>query len=71
MMSEIKKQFKVEGMSCSHCEKAVKNALNELNGVSNIEVDLNGKTVTVQYDIDVVAEKKLIEAIEEAGYDVV
>jgi len=70
-MSEIKKEFKVEGMSCSHCEKAVKNALNELSGVSNTEVDLNGKTVTVQYDIDVVAEKKLIEAIEEAGYDVV
>jgi len=71
MMSEIKKEFKVEGMSCSHCERAIKNALNELNGVSNTEVDLNGKTVTVQYDIDLVADTDLIGEIEEAGYEVV
>ena len=70
-MSEIKKEFKVEGMSCSHCERAIKNALAELNGVSNTDVDLNGKTVTVQYDIDFVVEADLIGAIEEAGYDVV
>jgi len=70
-MSEIKKEFNVEGMSCSHCERAIKNELNELNGVLNTEVSLDKKTVTVLYDIDFVAEKKLIEAIEEAGYEVV
>ena len=70
-MSVIKKEFKVEGMSCSHCEKAIKNALGELNGVSNTEVDLSGKTVIVQYDIDLVADSDLIGAIEESGYDVV
>ncbi len=31
----------------------------------------NGKTVTVEYDIDFVTEDNLIEAIEDAGYDVV
>ncbi|SEV83935.1 heavy-metal-associated domain-containing protein [[Clostridium] fimetarium] len=70
-MSVIKKEFKVEGMSCSHCERAIKNALNELNGVSNTDVDLSGKTVTVQYDIDLVADSDLVGAIEDAGYEVV
>ena len=70
-MSVVKKEFKVEGMSCSHCERAIKNELNELNGVSNTEVDLSGKTVTVQYDIDLVTDSELIGAIEEAGYEVV
>ena len=58
-------------MSCSHCERAIKNALGELNGVSSTEVDLNGKTVTVEYDMDFITEDNLIEAIEDAGYDVV
>ncbi len=70
-MSEIIKKLNVEGMSCSHCERAIKNALDELSGVSNTEVDLNGKMVTVRYDSELVAETNIIEAIEEAGYDVV
>lgn len=70
-MSTIIKVFNVEGMSCGHCEKAVTNAINELNGVSNTEVSLKDKTVTVKYDSDLVSEGSLIEAIEDAGYDVV
>ncbi len=70
-MSEIKKEFNVEGMSCSHCERAVKNALNELAGVINVEVDLAGKKVTVQYNSEQVEQSNLALAIEEAGYDVV
>lgn len=70
-MSIITKKLNVEGMSCSHCERAVKNALNELDGVSNTEVDLNAKTVTVQYDTSLVTDKILAEAIEEAGYELI
>ncbi len=69
-MSNIIKVFNVEGMSCGHCEKAVKSAINELNGVSNTEVSLKDKTVTVSYDSDLVSEGSLKEAIEDAGYDV-
>lgn len=69
-MSIITTQFNVNGMSCSHCEKAIKGALNDLHGVSNTEVDLNAKTVTVQFDEDLLTKENLTEAIEEAGYDV-
>ena len=70
-MSIITKKLNVEGMSCSHCERAIKNALNELDGVSNTEVDLTGKTVTVQYETSLVTDKILAEAIEEAGYELI
>ena len=69
-MSEIVKVLKIEGMSCSHCERAVKNALSELSGVVEATVDLEGKTATVTFEENNVSKAELIAAIEEAGYDV-
>ncbi len=71
IMSIVTKQLNVEGMSCSHCERAVKNELGELDGVKNTVVDLEAKTVTVEYDADSVTEETIKEAIVEAGYEVV
>jgi len=61
----------VEGMSCSHCVKAVTQAVTALEGVSGVKVDLEGKTATVDYDADQVSLESIKEAIEEEGYDVV
>jgi copper chaperone len=63
--------LKVEGMSCSHCVNAVKSALTALEGVSGAEADLEGKTVTVEYNAEDVTLEAIVEAIEEEGYDVV
>lgn len=60
----------VEGMSCSHCENAVKNAVSALHGISEVSVNLNGKTVTVKYDPTKVSLKNIRHEIEEQGYDV-
>lgn len=68
---QIIKKFNVEGMSCGHCEKAVKNAINELNGILDVGVSLEERTVTVKYDEILVTEGDLAGAIEEAGYEVV
>ncbi|MBU5437179.1 copper ion binding protein [Tissierella sp. MSJ-40] len=65
----MKKTMIVEGMSCNHCVKAVKNALGELEGVSKVDVDLEAKKVEVEGEN--LADEKLKEAIEDAGYDVV
>lgn len=62
------KTILVEGMSCGHCVKAVKAALTELTEVNSVEVDLSLKKVVVEGE-DLV-EEKLIEAIDEAGYEV-
>lgn len=61
----------VNGMSCSHCENAVKKAVGALNGVSEVVVDLQGKTVEVAYDASKVTIDNIKSEIDDQGYDVV
>lgn len=64
----MKKILLVDGMTCGHCEKAVKNSLGELDGVSLVEVDLDNKKVEVQGEN--LQDNLIKEAVEEAGYEV-
>lgn len=65
----MKKTLIVEGMSCGHCEKAVINAVKELDGVSDVKVNLETKQVIVEgNNLD---DKAIEEKIDDAGYDVV
>lgn len=59
----------VSGMTCGHCEKAVKNALLEVEGVNSVEVTLSTGKVEVQAE-DNVTEQVLKAAVEDQGYDV-
>lgn len=65
----MKKTLTVEGMSCQHCVKAVKDALSQIEGVKTVEVDLTNHSVEIEGDNLVHALLK--EAIEEAGYNVI
>lgn len=67
-MTEI--TLNVNGMSCSHCENAVKKAVGALDGVSSVAVDLKGKKVTVTYEPEKTNVEQMKEAIEDQGYDV-
>lgn len=64
----MKKTLTVEGMSCQHCVKEVKNALSQLEGVRSVEVDLATKKVEIEGDS--LQDAILKEAVEEAGYQV-
>ena len=63
--------LKVEGMSCSHCENAIKKSVGALDGVSAVTVDLKGKTVSVEYEGSKVSLDRIKSEIEDQGYDVV
>ena len=60
----------VEGMSCSHCENAVKKAVGALDGVSKVTVSLKEKTVTVEHDVTKAPLSAIRDAIQDQGYDV-
>lgn len=66
----MKKELKIEGMSCGHCVMHVEKALKELKEVENVEVSLEGKNAIVTLK-DKTDDAKLKETVEEAGYDVV
>lgn len=60
--------FSVPGMTCGHCEAAVKQEVGAVAGVTDVDVDLETKDVVVtgtSLDRDA-----LVAAIDEAGYDV-
>jgi copper ion binding protein len=61
----------IEGMSCAHCVKAVTNAVEALEGVKFVEVNLESKTANVEYDSEKLTLNNIIDAIEEQGYDVI
>jgi copper chaperone len=67
---KMKKKILVEGMSCGHCVKHVKEALSELNGVTNVEVDLASKSAVLEASVDV-DDEKIRFAVDDAGYEVV
>ncbi len=60
--------FTVPGMTCGHCEAAVKSEVGNVAGVAGVVVDLDTKLVTVTgRELD---REALVAAIDEAGYEV-
>lgn len=55
----------VEGMTCSHCEQTVEEALRGVSGVTDVTVDREDEQASVDDDADATA---LVEAVEDAGY---
>jgi copper chaperone len=62
--------FKVDGMSCEHCVKAVSGAAGGVTGVTGVEVDLKSGSVTLEYDGADATLAKAKAEIEEQGYGI-
>jgi copper chaperone CopZ len=60
--------FTVPGISCSHCEAAIKHEVGSVVGVASVDVDLESKLVTVRGEA--LDRDDIVAAIDEAGYDV-
>lgn len=61
----------IEGMSCQHCVQSVTDAIKKLQGVSEVDVNLESKTATVKYDESVLSTSDLSTVVENQGFDVV
>ena len=60
--------YKVEGMTCGHCELSVREEVEELAGVESVQADRGTGRLTVRGEgIDDAA---IREAVEAAGYKV-
>ncbi|MEY3732906.1 MAG: hypothetical protein RL347_265 [Actinomycetota bacterium] len=59
--------YKVSGMTCDHCVRAVTTELALLPGVRSVDVDLAEGAVTVTSDGPLDREQ-VREAVDEAGY---
>ncbi len=61
--------LKIEGMMCQHCVAHVTKALQDVDGVDSVEVNLKKKTAVVQLSKEV-TEDTFRSVITEAGYEV-
>ena len=67
MRAMTERAYRVPGMSCAHCERAVTEELLGVGGVATVDVDLETKLVRVRGDdLDDAA---LRAAIDDAGYE--
>jgi copper chaperone len=62
--------LKVKGMSCQHCVMSVTKALNQLDGIKNVQVDLAKGEVRFDNTKNV-ASDRIQKTITDAGYEVI
>ena len=64
------KTFLVPGLTCGPCKGAVTDELSKINGLTNIDVDLDTKKVTIESEA-VVEWQVIVDAVDEAGFEAV
>lgn len=69
-VNNMKTNLKIEGMMCAHCQKHVHDALAGMEGVTSVNVDLEGRQADVESSREIPREE-FAKVIEEAGYELV
>lgn len=66
----VTSEYRVDGMSCGHCESAVRDEVGRLPGVERVDVsaDTGRLVITSSSPIDADA---VLSAVDEAGYEAV
>lgn len=65
----MKKKILIDGMSCEHCVNHVSVALQEIEGVTKVEVNLGDKHAILDASHDIL-DDEIKYAIDDAGYEV-
>lgn len=63
------KKIRVSGMSCGHCVAAVTKVLREIDGITDVTVDLEKGEATYE-ETHPVDPESVRDRIKKAGYDV-
>jgi len=62
--------YSVPNISCKHCTHTISMELSEIEGVSQVEADVQTRLVTVAFD-DPATEQQLKDTLAEINYPVV
>jgi copper chaperone len=65
------KDIHVDGMTCGHCVETVTQAVNSLDGIRQVSVDLDKKQVSVDFDESQTDSDAIASKIIEVGFEVV
>jgi copper chaperone CopZ len=59
--------YSVPAIHCAHCGMSIKEEVSEVEGVEDVDVDIDSRIVTIRGRE--LSDEKLRAAIEEAGYE--
>ena len=68
-MSTLIREFAVDGMHCQGCVKSVTGAVTRVPGVKRVDVSLESKAATVEFDATAASPAAIVAAIEGAGFE--
>jgi copper chaperone CopZ len=68
MMSKELTTVTAPEIVCGGCANAIKNAFERVNGVSNVEVNVESKRVSVEHASSVTRED-IVRVMDEAGFE--
>lgn len=68
LTGNMTKEYIIKGMNCPHCQAAVTKSIKGVNGVEQVEVSLSAGKAVVEGEHN---SEELVEAVRNAGFDVV
>jgi copper chaperone CopZ len=68
MGSHVKREYLVEGMTCSGCERAIQRVVSTVDGVKGVKADLATSTVSLEYDPSKATIDDIRSAVTKIGY---
>lgn len=67
----VNKIYKIEGMTCASCAKAVERAVKKLQGITEANVNLATEKLSIKYEPSIIRVLDIRKAVEKAGYKLV
>ncbi len=64
----MREKYNITGMTCSACSAHVTKAVNKMNGVGYVNVNLLSNNMVVEYDENILSKDDIILAVSNAGY---
>lgn len=62
-----KEIFTIPNISCGHCTKAIHDELTEIEGVADVDGQIDAKTVSVEWEAPATREQ-IIDTLKEINY---
>lgn len=59
--------YLIPSIHCMHCAHSIKMELGEIPGIQSVDVDIQQKTVAIEYD-EITNEEKIISILQEINY---
>ena len=68
-MSQVKKTYKVNGMSCASCVRSIETILKAQIGINNASVNLAENSVLVDFDNVTIKAEGIKKAVDSIGFE--